>query len=84
MNVLIGHYRGRKSIAHTLLFYEALSHNITYNFFNIKALVNNLPDSTMIDLFIKKFISARLSTPNCSFIFLKKTLSDEEIPLTLE
>lgn len=75
---------GKKSIAHMFLLYEALSHNITYNFFNIKVLVNHLPDSKPIELFIIKFINSRSWTPNCSFVSLKETLSGKEIPLTLQ
>lgn len=43
---------GSKSIALTILIDKALSHNIEYNVFNIKALENNLPDSNMIDRII--------------------------------
>lgn len=59
VNVLTKYSRQKKGIIHTFSLYEALSHSITYNFFNSGALVNYLPDSTMIELFIFRFINWR-------------------------
>ena len=85
--VLIRHPNGKAKpnpLLHTCLLYRALHRNTTWNFVNVRAVGSNSPGSNAMELFVIRCIHSRSRTSDRSSMSLKATLSDKEIPLTLE